>query len=90
MRAEAETSILNKYGFHVRPSTQFMELANRFASDITVEAGGLSANGKNIMDLMILGATQGTAIHIVAVGDDAEEAVAALVALVDGRFGNIE
>lgn len=90
MRAEAETTILNKYGFHVRPSTQFMEMALGFKSDVSVIANDVTANGKAIMDLMILGATQGAVLTIRADGDDAEAAVDALVKLVEGRFGNIE
>lgn len=88
--ATAQTTIINKYGFHVRPSTQFMQLCREYASEIQVTAGPAQANGKSIMELMALGAMQGTEITITAKGDDAEEAVAALVKLVEGRFGGID
>ncbi len=89
-RAYAETKILNKYGFHVRPSTQFMQKAREFKSEITVEAEDIRADGKSIMQLMALGAMQGAEVRITAVGPDANAAVEALVALVQGRFGGID
>ena len=89
-QASAETAILNKYGFHVRPSTQFMQKAREFKSDITVEVDNIRADGKSIMQLMALGAMQGAAVRITAKGEDANEAVAALTALIQNRFGGID
>ncbi len=89
-QASAETAILNKYGFHVRPSTQFMQKAREFKSDITVEVENLRADGKSIMQLMALGAMQGAVVKITAKGPDAQEAVAVLVALIQSRFGGID
>ena len=89
-QASAETAILNKYGFHVRPSTQFMQKAREFQSAVTVEVDNLRADGKSIMQLMALGAMQGATVKISAEGEDAEAAVAALVALIQGRFGGID
>ncbi len=88
--ASGESTILNKYGFHVRPSTQFMQKAREFKSDITVEVNSLRADGKSIMQLMALGAMQGAVVKISAKGVDAEEAVAVLCALVQDRFGGID
>lgn len=88
--ASAETEILNKYGFHVRPSTQFMQLAKEFKSEITVEVDDLRADGKSIMQLMALGAMQGAKVKITAVGPDSQTAVAQLVALIQSRFGGID
>ena len=89
-QASAETTILNKYGFHVRPSTQFMQKAREYKSEITVEVENLRADGKSIMQLMALGAMQDAVVRITAKGSDAEEAVANLVALVQSRFGGID
>ena len=89
-QVSAETTILNKYGFHVRPSTQFMQKAREFQSDITVEVENLRADGKSIMQLMALGAMQGAGVKITAKGSDAKEAVSVLVALIQGRFGGID
>lgn len=89
-QASAETAILNKYGFHVRPSTQFMQMARGFESAITVEVDSLSADGKSIMQLMALGAMQGAKVRITAKGKDAPQATAALIALIQSRFGGID
>lgn len=89
-QASAETVILNKYGFHVRPSTQFMQKAREFDSEITVEVDDLRADGKSIMQLMALGAMQGAKVRITAKGQDADQAVASLAALIQGRFGGID
>lgn len=89
-QASAETAILNKYGFHVRPSTQFMQKAREYQSEITVEVDNLRADGKSIMQLMALGAMQGAMVKITAKGEDAEAAVASLISLIQGRFGGID
>ena len=91
MKTNMDVVIVNKYGFHVRPSTTFVKLAQTFESRITVHLpGGMSADGKNMMMLMTLGATCGTTIRISADGEDAQTALDALVALVQGRFGGID
>ena len=89
-QASAETKILNKYGFHVRPSTQFMQMARDYQAEITVEVENLRADGKSIMQLMALGAMQDAVVKITAKGPDAEEAVRALVTLIQSRFGGID
>ncbi len=89
-QASAETVILNKYGFHVRPSTQFMQKAREFQSVITVEVDNLRADGKSIMQLMALGAMQGSKVKITAKGPDAEQAIAVLTSLIQSRFGGID
>ncbi len=89
-QATAEAEILNKYGFHVRPSTQFMQKAREYRSAITVEVDNSRADGKSIMQLMALGAMQGAKVKITASGEDAKEAVDALAALIRGRFGGID
>lgn len=89
-QAIAETAILNKYGFHVRPSTQFMQKAREFKSTIVVEVDNLRADGKSIMQLMALGAMQGAKVKITAQGSDARQATAALISLIQSRFGGID
>jgi Phosphotransferase System HPr (HPr) Family len=89
-QAVGEITIQNKYGFHVRPSTQFMKTAREYQSDILVEVDNLSADGKSIMQLMALGAMQGAVVKITAKGPDANAAVAALVGLIQSRFGGID
>ena len=79
--------IKNKFGLHARPSASFVQTASRFRSEIKVEKDGQEADGKSILDLMMLAAAQGTHITIKAQGEDAREALLALGDLIDGRFG---
>jgi phosphotransferase system HPr (HPr) family protein len=79
--------IKNKFGLHARPSASFVQTATRFHSEIKVEKDGLVADGKSILDLMMLAAAQGTQITIKAQGGDAQEALKALGDLIEGRFG---
>ncbi len=85
-----ETKICNSLGLHARPAMQFVDVANQFASKVTVYTGGAEpaeADGKSVMQMIILAATEGTPMRIVAEGDDAEQAAAKLVELVEGKFG---
>lgn len=77
----------NIYGLHARPAAEFVKLANTFKSDIWVCKDGLEVNGKSIMGVMMLAAEKGSTIEIRARGDDAKQAVRALVKLVVGGFG---
>jgi len=84
---EKELTIINELGMHARAATRFVQVANRFRSDIDVEKDGQEVNGKSIMGVLMLVAAQGTRIKVRARGDDAEEAVAALEDLVKNKFG---
>ncbi len=77
----------NIYGLHARPAAEFVKLANTFKSEIWVSKDGLEVNGKSIMGVMMLAAERGSTIEIRATGDDAEQAVEALVRLVAVGFG---
>jgi phosphocarrier protein HPr len=79
--------IKNKFGLHARPSATFVQTASRYRSQIKVEKDGLVADGKSILDLMMLAAAQGTQVTIRAQGEDAQDALKALGDLIDGRFG---
>lgn len=79
--------IENRRGLHARASMAFVTLATSQPVELTVEKDGSSASGTSILDLMMLGAAKGDTITISAEGDGAESAVQALVALVEGRFG---
>ena len=87
LRIEGGGRLAGSVGLHARPAAQFVRLANTFGADIQLRKDGASINGKSIMGVMMLAAEQGSAISIRAIGDDAEAAVAALAALVEGGFG---
>lgn len=77
----------NRYGLHARPAAEFVKTANRFQADVFVRRADLEVNGKSIMGMMMLAAEFGSEITIRADGADSETAVAALVRLVENRFG---
>ncbi|HEX8915474.1 MAG TPA: HPr family phosphocarrier protein [Humisphaera sp.] len=88
-----EVVVSNKLGLHARPAMQFVDVANQFASEIKVTKGGEEpgeADGKSVMQMIILAATEGTPLTIDATGDDADKAVAELVALFESKFGEEE
>lgn len=80
-------TIPNKKGLHARASAKVVEAAARFKSHITVSKDGQSVDARSVMGLMMLGAPQGTMVDIAAEGPDAEEALAALKALIEVKFG---
>lgn len=83
---EAYVTLTHASGLHARPAALFVETASRFKAAVTVEAGGRRANAKSLLAVLGLGAGPGTALRIVAEGEDAEEAVRALVQLVASDF----
>ena len=79
---EKETTIGPQEGLHARPAAQFVKTAKGFSSEIMIVKGDKEANAKSSMKIMILGAKKGDEIVIRAEGNDAEEAVEALVELI--------
>ena len=79
--------IKNTLGLHARPAALFVQLANKFQSEIFVEKKDQKVNGKSIMGIMTLAAGKGQKITITADGNDAEEAVKALEKLLKDKFG---
>jgi phosphocarrier protein len=81
--------IVNPLGLHARPAAEFVKTAGRFAAQIAVRKDALEVNGKSIMGMMMLAAECGSRILIKADGADADEALAALEALVAAGFGEM-
>ena len=79
--------IRNKRGLHARASARFVTLAISFDAVVTVAKDGASVVGTSIMGLMMLAAAPGDGIELSAEGVDADAALAALVALVENKFG---
>lgn len=74
--------VKNKLGLHARPAALFVQIANKYESDISVKKGKQLVNGKSIMGIMMLAAARGSKIHIEARGNDALEALEELERLV--------
>lgn len=85
MIVEKTVVIKNKQGLHARPAALFVQIANKFDSDISVAKGKTKVNGKSIMGIMMLEAGKGARITITAVGDDAEQAVTDLEKLLSSE-----
>ena len=76
----------NKRGLHARAAARFVTTAERFGAAVEVVRDGQSVSARSIMGLMMLGASQGSAIELRAEGFDAREALDALAALVESGF----
>jgi phosphocarrier protein HPr len=87
---DREARIVNPLGMHARPAAELVKVANRFKATITVRRGDLAVNGKSIMGVMMLAAECGSSIQIRADGEDAAEAMDALLALVAAGFNEME
>jgi phosphocarrier protein len=83
---EREACIVNPLGMHVRPGAEFVKVANKFKSAVSVCKDDAVVNGKSILGMMTLAAECGSSIIIKTDGDDAEEAMAALLDLVAAGF----
>jgi phosphotransferase system HPr (HPr) family protein len=86
-RAERTLQIQNELGLHARAGTKFVQAASKFPCEITVGKGTNEVNGKSILSLLTLMAPKGTMLTIKARGERAADAVAALAALIDDKFG---
>jgi phosphocarrier protein HPr len=85
-----EVEIINKLGLHARASTKLTQTASKFGSDIWIERNGRRVNAKSIMGVMMLAASKGSKINLETSGSDEKPAMAALVGLIDNRFGEPE
>ena len=79
--------IINQRGLHARASAKFVQVAGSFEADVHVEKDGTKVGGTSIMGLMMLSAGIGSEIELACSGRQAAEAMAALSALVEGKFG---
>jgi len=87
MIAERQVTILNVLGLHVRPATHFAEMASKYRSRISViKEDGPEINAKSSIDLLMLAAVAGTKLTLRAEGDDAREAVDALIRMIEEKF----
>ena len=85
--ATRTVEIVNKRGLHARASAKFVKLATEFDAEVRVSRDGTVVDARSIMGLMMLAAGIGSTIELVCSGRQAIEAMVALSALVEGKFG---
>lgn len=86
----AEIEIINKLGLHARASAKLSQLAAQYPCEILLSRNGRQINAKSIMGVMMLAAGMGSKVTLETVGDQADEAMTALTALINDRFGEGE
>ena len=83
-------TIINKLGLHARAAAKLVATASRFSSHIELKKQSRDVNAKSIMGVMMLAATQGTALEISAEGEDEADAMLAIENLIQDKFGESE
>ena len=86
----AEIEIINKLGLHARASAKLSQLAAQYPCEILLSRNGRQINAKSIMGVMMLAAGIGSKVTLETIGDQADEAMAAITALINDRFGEGE
>ena len=87
---EKQTTIINKLGLHARASAKLTKLAGSFPCEVWMQRGARRVNAKSIMGVMMLAAGMGTAVTLQTSGEREQEAMQALLALIEDKFGEGE
>jgi len=85
-----EIEIINKLGLHARASAKLTQTASRFASEVWIARASRRVNAKSIMGVMMLAASKGTTVELETNGADEVEAMSAMEALINDKFGEGE
>ena len=85
-----EVTIINKLGLHARAAAKLVSTASGYASQVFLDKNGERINGKSIMGVMMLAASQGTPLILSVEGEDEEQAMTAIVKLIEDKFGEGE
>ncbi len=83
---EKRVVIKNRLGLHARAAVKFVNLANRFSSNVKIIKDTMEIDGKSILGILTLAASQGTAVILRVSGEDENEAIKALVDLINRKF----
>ncbi len=86
MIAEKRIVIKNKSGLHARPAAIFVQVANKYDSEVIVKKGKLEVNGKSIMGILMLAAGKGSQVTLKVDGEDAEKAMSELEGVLAGEI----
>ena len=90
MKIRKTLTIVNKLGLHARAATQLVQLANKFDANIMLLKGDKEANANSVLGLMMLESHQGEQVDVEIEGSDAEQAIDAIEALIEGKFNEDE
>ena len=82
-----QVTIVNRLGLHARAAARFVHTANRFRARVTLTGRGRTMDGKSILGILLLAASQGSLLEVSAEGVDEADAVEALASLIEGGFG---
>lgn len=85
-----QITIINRLGLHARAAAKFITEAGQYSSRVLLARNSDPVNGKSIMEVMMLAASQGTELTLTTEGDDEVEAAEALERLINDRFGEPE
>ena len=85
--SQLDIVVSNKLGLHARAAAKLTQLAGQFSSEIFISKGAQRVNAKSIMCVMMLAAGIGSTVKIEALGEDADQALIAIQALFDDKFG---
>ncbi|HEY5307462.1 MAG TPA: HPr family phosphocarrier protein [Casimicrobiaceae bacterium] len=84
---QREVEIINKLGLHARASAKLTQLAGKYQSEVSLSRNGRKINAKSIMGVMMLAAGKGAKVTLEIEGPDESDAMEAIVALINGYFG---
>ncbi len=84
---EKKTRIINALGLHARAAAKLVHTAGEFESDVTLVRDGEEADAKSILGILLLAAAQGSDVVVRAEGEDEQEALGAVIDLIEDRFG---
>jgi phosphocarrier protein len=87
---QKEVTIINKLGLHARAAAKLVNVASKYQCQIEVEKDGQRVNGKSIMGVMMLAASQGSTIKLLAEGEDAAECLDEMEQLINNYFDEEE
>jgi len=87
---QQDAQIINKLGLHARASAKLTQLASQYPCEVWLSRNGRRVNAKSIMGVMMLAAAKGSSINIETMGEQEQEAMTALLALINDCFGEGE
>ncbi|MEM6453825.1 MAG: HPr family phosphocarrier protein [Acidobacteriota bacterium] len=82
-----DVDIVNRLGLHARAAAKLVQVASGFQADVILEKDGQEADAKSILNVLLLAAAQGSRVGVTCDGDDEQQALEAVVDLIDSRFG---